>query len=145
MQTVTGWVEITFYCLKTNHCFGKHGMLRFIICKKHQSQNTMKIIENGALRCGVQFATNISRTSVITQRIFVEAEASAVLFESDVDWNEKYKVLKVQFPLNIRSSVCHYDIQFGFVQRPTVMNSTQDIAKFEVVGHKFADLSRISR
>eukprot|EP01083_Nonionella_stella_P076244 207669_1 len=104
-------------------------------------RNTMKIIENGPLRCGVQFTMNISPKSVITQRIFVEAESSAVQFETDVDWNEKYKVLKVQFPLNIRSSVCHYDIQFGFVTRPTVMNNTEDIAKFEVVAHKWADLS----
>merc|ERR1712176_604459 len=62
-------------------------------------------------------------------------------FEADIDWKEKFKFLKVQFPLNIRSNVCRYDIQFGFLERPTVMNNTEDIAKFEVVGHKFADLS----
>ena len=89
----------------------------------------MKIIERGPLRCGVECTLQISKDSVVIQRIFVEAESAAVHFEADVDWKEKYKFLKVQFPLNIRSAVCRYDIQFGFLERPTVMNNTEDIAK----------------
>jgi len=102
---------------------------------------SMKIIENGPLRVGVECKLQISKQSVMKQRIFVEADNAALLFETDIDWKEKYKFLKVQFPLNIRSNVCSYDVQFGFLQRPTLMNNTEDIAKFEVVGHKFADLS----
>jgi len=107
----------------------------------NKENNSMKIIEQGPLRCGVEYKLQISKQSTLTQRIFVESENGAVLFESDIDWKEKHKCLKVQFPLNVRSSVANYDIQFGFLQRPTVMNNTEDIAKFEVVGHKFADLS----
>jgi len=103
----------------------------------------MKIIEHGPLRCGVEYSLTINAAtkSTLTQRIFLEAENGALLFETDVDWKERHKCLKVQFPLNIRSTVCNYDIQFGYLQRPTVQNNTEDIAKFEVVGHKFADLS----
>ncbi len=50
--------------------------------------------------------------------------------------------VKIQFPLNISSMLCNYDIQFGFLQRSTVQNNTEDIAKSEVVGHKFADFSQ---
>ncbi len=91
--------------------------------------------------CGVEYKMNISNESILIQRIFLESENPAILFETNIDWNEKYKFLKIQFPLNIRSMVCNYDIQFGFLQRPTVQNNTEDIAKFEVIGHKFADLS----
>ena len=35
-----------------------------------------------------------------------------------------------------------YDIQFGNVERPTHWNTSWDYARFEVVGHKWADLSQ---
>ncbi|KAJ1539441.1 hypothetical protein HK405_012910, partial [Cladochytrium tenue] len=34
-----------------------------------------------------------------------------------------------------------YETQFGFIQRPTHYNNSWDLARFEVCGHKFADLS----
>ena len=34
-----------------------------------------------------------------------------------------------------------YEMQFGHVQRPTHGNTTWDMAKFEVCGYKYADLS----
>ena len=111
------------------------------ISAKNAQIAKMKIIKNGPLRVGVECKLQISTKSVLVQRIFVEAESEAIVFEVDIDWQEKYKMLKVQFPLNIRSNVCSYDVQFGFLQRPTLMNNTEQIAKFEVVGHKFADLS----
>jgi alpha-mannosidase len=44
-------------------------------------------------------------------------------------------------PLNIHSDNATYETQFGYVQRPTHKNTTWDAAKFEVCGHKYADLS----
>jgi alpha-mannosidase len=34
-----------------------------------------------------------------------------------------------------------YEIQYGAIQRPNHYNTTLDSARFEVCGHKFADLS----
>lgn len=62
-------------------------------------------------------------------------------FDCDVDWDEKHKLLKVQFPVNIRSPVATYEIPYGHIQRPTHFNTSHDFAKFEVCGHRFADLS----
>ena len=41
----------------------------------------------------------------------------------------------------MRNTDAVYDIQFGHVTRPTHRNNTWDAAKFEVVAHKWADLS----
>jgi len=49
--------------------------------------------------------------------------------------------LKFELPLDINNTVATYESQFGWVQRPTHKNTTLDAAKFEVCGHKFADLS----
>jgi hypothetical protein len=42
----------------------------------------------------------------------------------------------VELPLNIHNDNATYETQFGFVQRPTHKNTTLDMAKFEVCGHK---------
>lgn len=63
------------------------------------------------------------------------------VFDAVVDWHEKHEFLKFELPLNIRNDNATYETQFGFVQRPTHKNTTWDMAKFEVCGHKYADLS----
>jgi alpha-mannosidase len=47
----------------------------------------------------------------------------------------------VLFPTTIRCSEATYEVQFGHIKRPTHRNTTWDQARFEVHGHKFADLS----
>jgi alpha-mannosidase len=42
----------------------------------------------------------------------------------------------VELPVDIYNDNATYEMQFGFVQRPTHKNTTWDIAKFEVCGHK---------
>lgn len=60
---------------------------------------------------------------------------------TDVDWHENHRVLKVCFPVDVRSTRASYDIQYGYVERPTHYNTSRDYARFEVVAHKWADLS----
>lgn len=57
------------------------------------------------------------------------------------DWHESHKLLKVEFPLNVRATKVKYDIQYGFVERPTHRNQDTDAAMFEGCGHKYADCS----
>jgi len=66
---------------------------------------------------------------------------SLFLFDAVVDWHERHEFLKFELPLNIHSDNATYETQFGHVQRPTHKNTTWDAAKFEVCGHKYADLS----
>lgn len=50
-----------------------------------------------------------------------------------VDWEEAHKFLKVEFPVQVRSSNATYEIQFGHLQRPTHRNTSWDWARFEVL------------
>ncbi|TFK19473.1 alpha-mannosidase [Coprinopsis marcescibilis] len=70
-----------------------------------------------------------------------EGSRSFFNFEADVDWHQRHEFLKFQLPLDVHSPNATYETQFGYVQRPTHKNTTWDIAKFEVCGHKYADLS----
>lgn len=70
------------------------------------------------------------------------AQNNFVKFSCHVDWHEKYKFLKVQFPTTIQTAqFALYETQFGITQRPTHWNTSWDVAKFEVCHHKFMDLS----
>lgn len=46
----------------------------------------------------------------------------------------------VELPLDIHNDNATYETQFGYMQRPTHKNTTMDMAKFEVCGHKVRPL-----
>ncbi|KAJ6157462.1 hypothetical protein N7470_005054 [Penicillium chermesinum] len=71
----------------------------------------------------------------------VSSEPSYVEFESEVEWKETMKFLKVEFPVDITNTEASYETQYGIVRRPTHYNTSWDMAKFEVCCHKWADLS----
>ena len=50
-------------------------------------------------------------------------------------------MLKVAFPVDVRAFNATYEMQFGHVERPTHYNNSYDLARFEVPGHKWVDLS----
>jgi alpha-mannosidase len=50
-------------------------------------------------------------------------------------------LLKAAFPVDVRSSRAAYEIQFAAIERATHHNTDFDRARYEVVGHKWADLS----
>lgn len=84
------------------------------------------------------------RTKISLQGLSKKTDAAPnfVRFKCDVDWHEKNKFLKVQFPTTIYTAThANYETQFGITQRPTHYNTSWDVAQFEVCHHKFVDLS----
>ena len=90
----------------------------------------------GALRVVRKF-----HNSTITQDIVLYADLDRIEFRTAVDWHEREKMLKAEFLPDILSSKATYEIQFGAIERPTHENTSYDRTKFEVCGHKWADLS----
>ena len=108
----------------------------------HMTTDTApKILEEGPIRVAIQFEIPISEQSSITQTIRLTSESSALEFDTTVEWHESHKFLKVEFPFDIRSQQCTYEIPYGWVQRPTHFNTSWDLARFEVCAHRWADLS----
>lgn len=79
--------------------------------------------------------------STISQDIIIYSDVPRIDFKTSVDWHEDQKMLKVAFPVDIRATEATYDIYYGAINRPTHWNTSWDKAKFEVCGHKWADLS----
>ena len=94
---------------------------------------------SGPLRAAVQFRRKFG-ASTLNQRMVLDAGSRLIRFETEVDWQEQHKFLKVAFPVVVHSTRATYEIQFGHVERPTHTNTSWDQARFEVCAHRWADL-----
>ncbi|KAG2470848.1 MA2C1 mannosidase, partial [Polypterus senegalus] len=101
----------------------------------------VRIVSSGGLRGSVTFSLRIGEASMLFQEIILDAQCPYVKFRTKVDWKEAHKFLKVEFPVQVHSANATYEIQFGHLQRPTHWNTSWDWARFEVWGHKWADVS----
>jgi alpha-mannosidase len=80
-------------------------------------------------------------TSRVTQLITLRAGAKRLDFETEVDWHEREKFLKVAFPVDVRADRSAAETQFGHVFRPTHRNTSWEAAKFEICAHRFLHVS----
>ncbi len=101
---------------------------------------SVDVVERGPLRAAVRVVRQFG-DSRLTQEIRLDADSGAIDFETEVQWHETNRLLKVAFPVNVRSPRATYEIQLGHVERPTHDNTSWDAARFEVCAHKWADLS----
>ncbi len=101
---------------------------------------SIEVIEEGPVRSTLKVVKKFLDSTII-QKIHVYNDIERVDFETYVDWKEKDVLVKVLFPIDINTSEATYEIQYGNVKRPTHNNTSWDMARFEVCGHKWADLS----
>ncbi|MHB1627423.1 MAG: alpha-mannosidase [Bacilli bacterium] len=109
-------------------------------CREVTALEHVETVSAGALCAVVRFRWTYGE-SVITQDLMVYAHSPRLDFVTQVDWRERQQLLKVAFPVAVRSTEATYDIQFGNTRRPTHWNTSWDQARFETVAHQWADLS----
>ncbi|MCQ2397577.1 MAG: glycosyl hydrolase-related protein, partial [Lentisphaeria bacterium] len=100
--------------------------------------------ECGPVRSVIRFRLTIGN-SEIDQEAVLASDGAAVEFNTQVEWNEGRKMLRVAFPTNLNAAEATYDIQYGMIRRPTHTNTTWDSVQFEVCGQRYADLSDCQR
>ncbi|MDR6551052.1 alpha-mannosidase [Paenibacillus qinlingensis] len=101
---------------------------------------SVELKEVGPVRAVVCFAWTFGQ-SQIEQELIVYTHSRRMDFQTNANWHEREQMLKVAFPVSIRSTEASYDIQYGNVKRPTHWNTSWDYARFETVGQQWADLS----
>ena len=80
-------------------------------------------------------------SSFFVQDIILYQGISRIDFVTLVDWWEDNKLLKVAFPVRVKSKYAVYEIPFGSILRPTTENNSWEKARFEVSALRWADLS----
>lgn len=77
----------------------------------------------------------------IKQEISILDGSPLLTFDTDIDNAAKSSMLRVAFPLTVKTEECKFNIQFGHISRKTTENDSFDKAQFEVSGQKFVDMS----
>jgi alpha-mannosidase len=75
--------------------------------------------------------------SRVTQTYRLTAGADRLDIDTEVDWHESEKVLKVAFPLDLHADRSTAEIQFGHVHRPLHTNTSWDRARYEIYAHRW--------
>ncbi len=101
---------------------------------------SIEVIETGPVRAAVRIVRKTEK-STFTQDVTLYASSPRIDFITKVDWWEKRVLLKVAFPVNVRSTRATYEIQYGTIERPTHANYASDRARFENTALRWADLS----
>jgi alpha-mannosidase len=100
-----------------------------------------EILARGPLRAEVRFERRIGAASALAQIVRLDAGAGRLEFHAVLDWRERNRWLKTVFPLAARAPQASFETLFGAVERPTHRNTDADLARYEVPGHRWADLS----
>lgn len=100
-----------------------------------------EVVSNGSVAFIIRSKYRISEKSNITQDMIFFADSPEVRFDTYMDWQDNHRFLKTAFDTSVREDFVRQEIQFGNCKRPTTRNNTLEQAKFEVVNHKYTDLS----
>ncbi|MGY3568014.1 alpha-mannosidase [Sinomonas sp. RB5] len=80
-------------------------------------------------------------SSTVRQRLVLAPGASGLRIETEVDWHERQKLLKLGFGLDLRADRSAAETQFGHVFRPVPVNTSWDAARFEVCAHRWVHVA----
>jgi alpha-mannosidase len=81
----------------------------------------------------------------MVQEISLRRNARRVDFHTVIDWQERHKMLKVNFPVTIHANEAVHEIQFGHIRRPNHASRPFDADRFEVSAHKWTALMEENR
>ncbi|TGB06397.1 glycoside hydrolase family 38 C-terminal domain-containing protein [Streptomyces sp. MZ04] len=78
--------------------------------------------------------------SRLTQVLSLAPGATRLDIDTEVDWHETEKFLKLAFPLDIHAERYASETQFGHFYRATHTNTSWEAAKFEACNHRFVHM-----
>lgn len=122
-------------------CFDAWELESTIDLKKEEIPCDGNIIKTkNELGYFIHFTYNYNNSKIM-QTLCLYNDKRRMDFKTVVDWKESQKILKTAFSVDIRGVFARYDVQEGNIVRPITRNTSWEAAKFEVVAHKWADLS----
>jgi len=94
-----------------------HGVTEFRDEIGAFSDAKISVIENGPVRAVVRIESRYKNSLI---RLFVSLYRDMPYLEcrASVNWQEKNKMLKLSFPVNIEQPVATYSIPYGYIARP---------------------------
>ncbi|MFD1676637.1 alpha-mannosidase [Alicyclobacillus fodiniaquatilis] len=96
----------------------------------------VRLLEHGDVKSVVRVTSSYG-TSTLVQDFIMYRDAKQVDVRVTVDWHERFKVLKLRFPINVSHSNATYEIPYGHIERP--VNGEEE------PGQNWIDVTGLSR
>lgn len=100
-----------------------------------------EVISNGAAQLRIRRTYKLSDKSSLRQDMVFHARTPRIDFETEIEWHDIRRFLKTAFDTSILARQARHEIQFGYATKPTTRNNAIEQAMFEVLNHKYTDLS----
>lgn len=97
------------------------------------SDAEVKVVESGAVRATVK-VTSRYNNSTLTQQFTLYPGCDRLEVKSNVNWNEKHKMLKIKWAFDIENPKAIYEVPFGVVERPCDGEEEPGLTWFGVKG-----------
>jgi alpha-mannosidase len=104
----------------------------------------LEVVTQGALDAVLRLRRRL-HDSALTQEITLRHGSRRLEFRCRIDWREKHKLLKVNFPSAIHANEGIHEVQFGHLRRPNHSSRPFDADRFEVSNHKWTALAEENR
>ena len=115
-------------------------------------ENEIVLLDTGKLRvawhCGNACVLESTRTlerSTITQRITVRAHTRRIDFDTQIDWQARRRLLKVDFATALHCEDALHEIQFGYIRRPAHRSHAYAADRYEVCNQRYSMLAESAR
>lgn len=102
--------------------------------------DSIAVVENGPLVGGIRIERSFGASRII-QIIRLRAGSRRIDVDTEIDWHETEKLLKVAFPIDVHADRSAAEIQFGHVHRLTHTNTSWEAARFEVYAHRWVHVA----
>lgn len=95
-----------------------HGVVSYNDVAGRFGDAKLAVVENGPVRATVRVESRFG-DSTVWQDISLYMELPIIEFRVTVDWREKHRMLKYEFPLHISTPISTYDAAYAVVTHPT--------------------------
>ena len=105
---------------------------------------SIETLETGPIQWKVRVVRKIG-DSDFTQDYILQKNSAILKIKTQVNWQEKYVLVKAAFPFNLTAEYSSYEIPFGTIQRTNYPKTPYEKAKWEVPALRWVDLTDNSK
>ena len=116
-EIITGRAAVPTVIDEYYHDTWSHAKTFFTDEMARFSDAKVTVVENGPVRATVKVVSRYN-DSTLTQYFSLVAGSDKLAVRAYADWHEKYKMLKLAWPMAVEDPTAYYEIPYGVMPRP---------------------------
>lgn len=105
---------------------------------------SIEYLDHSLIQSRIRVIKMIGNSEFI-QDYILQINSPILQIKTTVNWQENHVLVKAAFPLKLESDIVTYEIACGAIERLTRPKTEAEQAKWEVYGHRWADLTDVNQ